>query len=271
MSRTPDSMENDRHKFSTNDDEPIYLRNEIISAVTAFYKLLVRLYLPNDAIKYPPPNGWFWPADITFAPPKSPAVIDLMKHMPYLQRPAYWDSLQIYEKTEAVDYSSFNTAGPHDIDPDPSLTTLPSHALLIGYARGRNGHYVFVDTERGTFTLCDFQVGPREQTYLSEDLEDVENPVVRLDRFGDECTEHWREYATYTTSEFFEKLTREFTELELIPHPNGEVHFANGARSVSSGENRLRDIFVDHGWPAKKYRKEDCMNRVGEFDKSLGM
>jgi hypothetical protein len=47
-------------------------------------------------------------------------------------------------------------------------------------------------------------------------IDDVEHPVVRLDRFGDECTEQWREYATYNTPDFFVKLTEEFTELKLV-------------------------------------------------------
>ena len=162
------SMENDEETYPSEDEQPAYSRGEVISAITNFYKLLTRLYLPDNSIKYPPSSGWSWPGNITFSPPKSAAVIDLMKHMPYLRRPTSWDSLQIYEKTEAVDYSSFDGAGPHDVNPDPSLTTLPSHALMVGYARGRNGHYIFVDTERGTFTICDFQVGPTEQTDLSE-------------------------------------------------------------------------------------------------------
>jgi hypothetical protein len=49
-----------------------------------------------------------------------------------------------------------------------------------------------------------------------QDLEDLQNLVTTTDEFGHECTEKWREYATYTTAEFFEKLTREFTELYVV-------------------------------------------------------
>ena len=44
----------------------------------------------------------------------------------------------------------------------------------------------------------------------------MENLVVREDEYGEECTEQWREYATYTVMEFFAKLIREFEELELV-------------------------------------------------------
>jgi len=139
-----------------------YSRDEAVSAITEYYKLLMRFCLPEEVvIKYPPASGWQWPENITFTSPKDATVIDLMKHMPYLKRP--WNfTLHIYEKTEAVDYSHFDGPGPHDIDPPLFWTTLPSHALMLGYTHGRDGHYIFVDTKRGTFTLADFQVGPRE-------------------------------------------------------------------------------------------------------------
>lgn len=94
---------------------------------------------------------------------------------------------------------------------------------------------------------------------------------MRLDRFGDECTEQWREYATYNTPDFFVKLAEEFTELKLIPHPNGEVHFAKDPRNVGSDEDRLKAIFREHGWPSEEYRKEDCIKKVSEFYKNTGV
>lgn len=51
---------------------------------------------------------------------------------------------------------------------------------------------------------------------MCQDLEDVENPVVRIDEDGNERSEEWREYATWTTSQFFEKLTKEYEELRLV-------------------------------------------------------
>lgn len=216
--------------------QPTYNREEVLTAVTAFYQLLQRMYLPNGSIKYPPASGWLWPVSTTFSPPKTDNVVDIMKHLPYLRRNYGQEALHIYEKTEAVDYSSlegFEKDGDaYKLDPEPRVTTLPAHVLMMGFAKGRDGHYVYLDTERGTWTLCDFQIGPKDQTDLSEvssieseieqevnkpqDLEDLENVVTTTDEFGHECTEKWREYPTYTTAEFFEKLTREFTELYVV-------------------------------------------------------
>lgn len=68
-----------------------------------------------------------------------------------------------------MDYSTFDGPGPHNIDPDLMYTTLPSHVLMMGFAHGRDGHYIFFDTERATWTVCDFQVGPQQDwTEMSE-------------------------------------------------------------------------------------------------------
>jgi hypothetical protein len=242
-----------------------YSSDEVLSRITTFYQLLTRLHLPSTAIKHPPPTGWPWPASITFSPAKTATVQDLMKHMPYLQAPKSWEHLQIYEKTEAVDYSTFDGPGPHNVDPEIMYTTLPAHVLMMGFAAGRDGHFVFLDTERGTWTVCDFQVGAKGGTGLSQSLEDVENPVVRVDEAGNECTENWREYATFTTEEFFAKLMREFEELVLVPYPNGEVHFAGGSKGAEDWEDdEVRAIYRKHGWPGEGYRKEECLKDVEE-------
>jgi hypothetical protein len=166
-------MAEDEANYSTGEEpQPTYNGEEVLTSVTSFYQLLQRMYLPNDSIKYPPAAGWIWPTSTTFSPPKSTNVINIMKHMPYLKRQYGQESLHIYEKTEAVDYSSpeelEKEGNAYKLDPEPRVTTLPAHVLMMGFARGRDGHYVFLDTERGTWTLCDFQVGPNIQTDLSE-------------------------------------------------------------------------------------------------------
>ncbi len=92
--------------------------------------------------------------------------------------------------------------------------------------------------------------------------------MTRTDEYGDECTENWREYATYTTADFFSKLTEEFTELELMPHPNGEVNFAK-REDADEDDEKLRAIFKEHGWPGEGYRKEECLKKVKAFDEAL--
>lgn len=98
--------------------------------------------------------------------------MDLVRHMPFVRRDSAFDGeidpYQIYEQTSAVDYNGqeFRRAASasirHRADPIEEETTIPSHVLtLANTAGGRDGHYIFLDTERGTITICDFQIGPK--------------------------------------------------------------------------------------------------------------
>jgi len=151
-------------------DWPGYDRNQTIRAISRLYETLQRMYMPSGCLQYPPSSGWTWPDNLDSSSTKSDAVLDLMRHTPKLERPQEWSSIQIFEATEAVDFS-FSWAGEGtkvELDPSPSLTTLPSHVVMIGQTHGRNGDHLFLDTERGTMTVCDFQVGPTTFTDLAQ-------------------------------------------------------------------------------------------------------
>ncbi len=61
---------------------------------------------------------------------------------------------------------SFSSAD--DVDPMKEATTLPSHVVTLANTNGgREGYFIFLDTERGTITICDFQDGPKS-TKLSQ-------------------------------------------------------------------------------------------------------
>lgn len=138
---------------------PGYDRNATISTLSRLYQTLQRMYLPSGSLVFPPADGWKWLDNITFSPTKTDAVLDLMRHTPKLVRPNEWSSLQIFEATEAIDFSlAWARAGSTiELGPGLSLTTLPSHVLMMGQTHGRNGHHLFLDTERGAVTVCDFQ------------------------------------------------------------------------------------------------------------------
>jgi hypothetical protein len=159
----------DSSDHAQEQDWPGYDSNDTLRAISKLYKTLERMYLPSGCLQYPPSSGWTWPNNVDFSRTKSDAVLDLMQHIPKLVRPQKWSSLQIFEATEAIDFSfSWAREGMTiDLDPSPALTTLPSHVLMIGQTHGRNGHYLFLDTERGTVTVCDFQVGPTTFTDLA--------------------------------------------------------------------------------------------------------
>ena len=148
-----------------------YSRDEVVSELTSFYEFLVELYLPSSALKYPPPT----PEYLAFMK-ENDTVVDLIRHIPFIRPDEDSEPYQIYEKTSAVDYNggtfhgiaSLDKPYPDVADPLEEMTTLPSHVVTFAKTSGgRDGYYIFLDTERGTITYCDFQDGP-EHTDLSQ-------------------------------------------------------------------------------------------------------
>jgi hypothetical protein len=140
-----------------------YSRDEAVSALTSYYEFLVKLYLPPHVLKYPPPEGW--PISEGYLDqPKNDAVLDLLRHIPYIGDDG--SEYVIYENSICVDYTSFTGEGPHDADLLRfEQTTLPSHVATIAMVprKGRNGYWFFLDTERGTMTMCDFVDGEQQR------------------------------------------------------------------------------------------------------------
>lgn len=164
----------------TNTQSTTYSRDEIVSELTSFYEFLVSLHLPPSALKIPPPGGWprITPAYLSFLN-KNDTVVDLIRHIPFIRQD--WDErdvpFQIYEKTAAVDYDGeafrgglrYKHPSPDIAGPMEEETTLPAHVMTLAQTRGgRDGYYFFLDTERGTVTMCDFQVGRPSATELSQ-------------------------------------------------------------------------------------------------------
>jgi len=243
-----------------------YSEDDTIAAVTAYYEFLVHMFLPDESIMYPPLEGWDFPSDITFLPPKDQKVTSLMRRLPYLKPPANWEHAYMYEKCEAINYTTLKGSGPHDIDPEPDETLIPSNVLMIGFTPGRNGHHIFIDTDRGTATLCDFQTGGKGGTELSQDPDSLEGALRRITDDGDEHKENWRAHPTYVIPEFFEILKRQFQELDVIPHPKGDIEFRRFPPGIDLEGDSLKAIFHNCGWPGQAYMKDECMRRVREFD-----
>lgn len=60
----------------------VSMRDDVISAPFSYYKLLVTIYFPDDAINYVPPDGRDLPDRIS--PSQYEAVQEILRLMPYL-------------------------------------------------------------------------------------------------------------------------------------------------------------------------------------------
>lgn len=95
------------HRFLINNRPPRLSREEIVRIITDFYTFLTKMYIPESALKFPPRGGW---PNITLESTKNfgkePIVIDVMKHLPYIDDKDARDFVtNIHYKCEVVDYS----------------------------------------------------------------------------------------------------------------------------------------------------------------------
>lgn len=151
-----------------------YDRDDVVREVTAFYTFLTKMYLPSSLLRIPPPEGWSSITPEKYAwLKKTPTVIDLMRHLPYISREDN-DGHKIYPETAVVDYegeqvrSTMRFAEEHGkkrpdldtIEPDPTCfeddTSIPEYMLVLASeTSGADGYWWLLDTQRGTVTLYD--------------------------------------------------------------------------------------------------------------------
>lgn len=171
---------------------PAYDRDDVVREITVFYTFLTKMYLPSELLRVPPPEGWSYitPERYTWLK-KTPTVIDLMQHLPYISREEN-DGHQIYPMTAAVDYEGdqvrrtmrfageFGKKSPDldTIEPDPTSfdndTSIPEYMLVLASETcGADGFWWLLDTQRGTLTLYDG--GRRHPCHMEKGM--IENEV----------------------------------------------------------------------------------------------
>ncbi|EXF82669.1 hypothetical protein CFIO01_09399 [Colletotrichum fioriniae PJ7] len=197
---------------------PVHIPTEVIPDLTPRRRSQTRkpiepavqqrvLFLPPEVVQFPPEGGW---EHITpefssnpFCLVKNDTVADLMKHIPYVSRTKedHWDQpWMVYEGRHRCRFPLVTRAisRPRPFRPHVFVyATIPS---------GREGHCIFIDTERGTIILVDPQTGPKPTK-----LSDPKAP--------DE--EAWRRFQTYTFREFFAMAKEKFKKFEMIYREEG--------------------------------------------------
>jgi hypothetical protein len=88
---------------------PRLSRDELVTIISDFYTFLTTFYIPACSLKHPPPGGWpnITP-ETTKGFNKAPYVIDLMKHLPYIDEADAQEMItNIHYKCDVVDCSVF--------------------------------------------------------------------------------------------------------------------------------------------------------------------
>ncbi|KAB8360886.1 hypothetical protein FH972_024619 [Carpinus fangiana] len=135
-----------------------YSRNEVVSTLTAYYDFLTTLYIPKSAVLYPPEGGWEFITQENYAfLEKTDTVIDLLRHIPYIDQEDTYDRHMFADMCAPLDfrgeYARKHLGFEDNFGPISEEATLGPHAITIGQCvGGRNGTYLILDTERGTIT-----------------------------------------------------------------------------------------------------------------------
>lgn len=146
-----------------------YDREEVVAAVTSFYKFLVNTHIPASALKWPPQDGWPELTDewLSFMD-KDATVMDLIRHLPYIQ-PNEDNMPQIYPYSKPIDFTGeelrdFRFHGVAEPQVDYGYKVGKS-VLTLSAAEGRVGSYFMVDTKRGTISLVDYESPTRPTAF----------------------------------------------------------------------------------------------------------
>ncbi|KAK8043402.1 hypothetical protein PG993_005832 [Apiospora rasikravindrae] len=232
-----------------------YNRDRATAAVRSFYVFLATLpRLSAEDIVNPPEEGWLDLTDDYLAPlGKSPAVRDLLRHLPYIRSNGEGNS-QVAPMTDAVDYGDSATRwtfnrGLIDGNLAPcGAGQVPPHVAVLT-SGARYGSWLLLDTAAGkTGTVTDFI--QQERPERSEPAQD--------------SPDAWRAYHTRPVEEFFEEWKEKYRTLEwaaVVENVDDGVVFRQDAST-----DEVRQIYRDHGWPGA-FNREDCQEAIRAWER----
>lgn len=131
-----------------------YCRNTVVKELTSYYEFLQKMYLPENSIVYPPVGSGWEKVTPEYCQGKTPAVMDLLRHIPYVQG---WE-LHVYVFSIVNEYfkGAEGCKKPKDSDCYDFYSLIPDYVVTIADKHEDPGHYIFFDTVRGTFTMAEF-------------------------------------------------------------------------------------------------------------------
>ena len=118
---------------------------EIADALTAFYKQVIRHpHLDDTALKTPPSSGWETIDSAALQElGKSEAVIELLRHLPYLEAAGRYDRLLVQYETVAIAYTQNPSTLMEQVNP------LPRDCVYLTEGVDREGYSLILDIEKG--------------------------------------------------------------------------------------------------------------------------
>jgi hypothetical protein len=119
--------------------------SDIADALTAFYKQVIRHpHLDDAALKTPPSSGWETiDSAVLQELGKSEAVIELLRHLPYLEAHGRYEKLLVQYETVSIDYTQHPSAFMEQVNP------LPENCVYLTEGVDSEGYSLILDVEKG--------------------------------------------------------------------------------------------------------------------------
>jgi hypothetical protein len=289
----------------TNPPWPRLSHDELATIIGDYYKFLVKFYIPELSLKFPPPGGW--PSitpETTEGFPRSPMVIDLLKHLPYIDEEHAGTMItHINYKCDVADYSTM-TPEQWAEDDQWQADNLKEWIDEIRESKREEsqdedgweeGYLWYRDEDR------DKSADKEENWFDGDEEEDMkmENMIVLasgyesgglnliLDVFKGEIHEDQIRASGLTghapVEDYFGDLKSKLERLEIVPIPGygrREGDFWEGAtaipvdvfgESVTFDENEdvreCQKIYKSFAWPGEAYRKEEAVAAIQTYMK----
>lgn len=133
-------------------------REKTISSILSFYRLLTQLpYIPSDKLMLPPPTGWPISTETTKeatgikatelrARGKTETVIDVLRHLPYLDQELYGGHWTLADNTLHINYARGQLYAAY-LERDTAILPLPGHIIWLTEGFERAGVYLLLNTE----------------------------------------------------------------------------------------------------------------------------
>lgn len=254
-----------------------YSQQETVEAIRDYFEFCTKLFLNADYVVEPPPGGWPQISQTSLGGlGKSDAVIDLLRHVPYLRRSSdHSDQACGGPRTEWVDWISVAdsiTQGKRSAEDAKPLSdgfddsqVVPGHVIGLAASNwdGDYGSCISLDTQLG---ICIWTKCP------SELLDGAVREEVRDDPFdyAPEEEAEWRSDAlAWPVVDFFEVLKGHFNQLNFIPISPWEVYsvYMNYGEGTEGMIPALQAIYRQHGWPhdLSRFDKQACLKEVHEM------
>ncbi|KZM26876.1 uncharacterized protein EKO05_0011417 [Ascochyta rabiei] len=269
-------------------------RDQLVTIIGDYYKFLTTFYIPSSALKFPPPGGWpnITP-ETTKDFPRSPIVVDPLRHLPYIDEKESGNMItHIHYKCNVVDYSTVKPDqwGHEDFQLGASsiiewIEELRGDDLNEDYDDDDEGYLWYRDESR------DKDFDKEENWWNGDDPEEIklENMVVLADGYesGGRCLvldvfkgnihedmTSCNLLSEVPVEQFFARLKTKLENLEMVPVPGKkgyegdmygdvqgvpEVDVLDEPLVEGDPAQQYKRIYRSFGWPGEMYRKEEAL------------